>query len=228
MFERDGYMPGVPCWIDTSQPDPDAAVEFYGHLFGWEFENVMPAGSGGKYFIGRLRGGDVAAVGSLPEGGPAVTAWKTYIWVQSADASAAAVEAAGGRVLAAPFDVMDAGRMAVCADPEGAAFCLWEAGSHKGARIVNEPGSLNFNGLNSRDPDGAEASTGRCSVGRYSPSESRCAPGDFPATETSSLRAIPGSARGWHRAGARRALRTWSRRSVRSPRTSPGFPRTGV
>jgi predicted enzyme related to lactoylglutathione lyase len=157
MFERDGYMPGVPCWIDTSQPDPDAAVDFYGHLFGWEFENVMPVGSGGKYFIGRLRGGDVAAVGSLPDGGPAVTAWKTYIWVQSADATAAAVEAAGGRVLAAPFDVMDAGRMAVCADPEGAAFCLWEAGSHKGAQIVNEPGSLNFNGLDTRDPEGAQA-----------------------------------------------------------------------
>ena len=63
MPERDGYIPGVPCWIDTSQPDPEAAVAFYSGLFGWEFEDVMPPGSEGKYFIARIRGGDVAAVG---------------------------------------------------------------------------------------------------------------------------------------------------------------------
>ena len=68
MPERDGYIPGVPCWVDTSQPDPEAAVDFYGGLFGWEFEDVMPPGSAGKYFIARLRGGDVAAVGSHPRG----------------------------------------------------------------------------------------------------------------------------------------------------------------
>ena len=71
MPERDGYIPGVPCWVDTSQPDPEAAVDFYRGLFGWEFEDVMPPGSEGKYFIGRIRGGDVAAVGSIPEGAPA-------------------------------------------------------------------------------------------------------------------------------------------------------------
>ena len=64
MPERDGYIAGVPCWIDTNQPDPNAALPFYGGLFGWEFEDVMPEGSPGRYFIGRIRGGDVAAVGS--------------------------------------------------------------------------------------------------------------------------------------------------------------------
>ena len=68
MPERDGYIPGVPCWVDTSQPDPEAAVDFYRGLFGWEFEDVMPPESEGKYFIGRIRGGDVAAVGSIPAG----------------------------------------------------------------------------------------------------------------------------------------------------------------
>src|SRR5262249_38282769 len=68
MSERDGYIPGVPCWIDTSQPDPDAAVAFYGGLFGWDLEDTMPAGSESKYFIGRIRGGDVAAVSSAPAG----------------------------------------------------------------------------------------------------------------------------------------------------------------
>ena len=157
MLERDGYMPGVPCWVDTSQPDPEAAVSFYGGLFGWNFVDVMPAGSGGKYFIARLRGGDVAAVGSQPEGGPPMAIWNTYVWMDSADEAASNVKDAGGRVLTEPFDVMNAGRMAVCADPEGAAFCLWQAKEHKGARIVNEPGSLNFNALNTRDAEGAKS-----------------------------------------------------------------------
>jgi len=56
-----------------------------------------------------------------------------------------------------PFDVMDAGRMAVFTDPEGAAFCVWQAKENKGARLVNDPGSLNFNGLNTRDVEGAKS-----------------------------------------------------------------------
>jgi predicted enzyme related to lactoylglutathione lyase len=154
MPERDGYIPGVPCWVDTNQPDPKAALAFYGGLFGWEFEDAMPEGSDGSYFIGRLRGGDVAAIGSAPAGGPPA-AWNTYIWVASADDAAARAKAAGGAVVSEPFDVMDAGRMAVLADPEGAAFCVWQANNHKGAQVVNEHGSLNFNGLATRDPEGA-------------------------------------------------------------------------
>ncbi len=157
MLERDGYVAGVPCWVDTSQPDPEAAVAFYSGLLGWDFEDVMPPGSPGKYFIARLRGGDVAAVGSQPEGGPPTAVWNTYIWVESADESVSKVLEAGGRVVIDSFDVSDAGRMAVLTDPEGAAFCVWEAKQHRGARIVNEPGSLNFNGLNARDVDGAKS-----------------------------------------------------------------------
>jgi uncharacterized protein len=151
MPERDGYMPGVPCWVDTSQPDPDAGAAFYRDLFGWEIEDVMPPGSPGKYYIGRLRGGDVAAIGSQAEGAPPTPAWNTYICVQSADEAAGKVAGAGGRVLADPFDVTGAGRMAVCADLEGAVFHVWQANQHKGAQIVNEHGSLNFNVLNTRD-----------------------------------------------------------------------------
>ena len=157
MLERDGYPPGVPCWVDTSQPDPEAAVEFYGDLFGWEFRDAMPPDSPARYFMAGLRGGDVAGVASPPEGGPPMGVWNTYIWVESADEAAAKVRAAGGRVVTDPFDVMDAGRMAVVTDPEGAAFCVWQARQHKGAQIVNEPGSLNFNSLNTRDAEGAKA-----------------------------------------------------------------------
>ena len=156
MPERDGYLPGVPSWIDVGQPDPDAAVAFYGGLFGWEFENVMPAESDGQYFIGRIRGGDVAAISSVSPDSPAPVAWNTYIAVQSADETASRVADAGGKVLMDPFDVMEAGRMAVFADPEGAAFSVWQAGRHKGAQVVNEAGSLNFNELHTRDAEAAQ------------------------------------------------------------------------
>jgi predicted enzyme related to lactoylglutathione lyase len=157
MPERDGYIPGVPCWVDTSQPDPEAVLAFYGGLFGWEFEDVMPAGSEGKYFIGRIRGGDVAAVGSSPEGAPPSATWNTYVWVASADETASKARDAGGGVAMEPFDVLDSGRMAVLTDPEGAALFVWQAKAHKGAQVVNEHGSLNFNGLATRDPEGAKA-----------------------------------------------------------------------
>lgn len=156
MPERAGYIPGVPCWVDTSQPEPKAAVDFYGGLFGWEFENVMPE-SAGEYFIARLRGRTVAAVGSLPDGSPPVAMWNTYIWVESADETAAKVRDARGKVLMDPFDVMDAGRMAVFADLGGAVFCVWQAMQHQGAQIVNEAGSLNFNGLGTRDVEAAKS-----------------------------------------------------------------------
>jgi uncharacterized protein len=157
MPERDRYIPGVPCWVDTSQPDPDAAVAFYSALFGWELADVMPANSDQKYFIARLGGGDVAGVGSVPPEAPPMATWNTYIWVDSADETAAKVRDAGGSVLAEPFDVMDSGRMAVLADPEGAVFCVWQPNQHRGAGVVNEPGSLNFNGLHTRNVEAAKA-----------------------------------------------------------------------
>ncbi|HEX3318197.1 MAG TPA: VOC family protein [Solirubrobacteraceae bacterium] len=157
MPERDRYIPGVPCWVDTSQPDPEAAARFYGGVFGWELEDSMPPGAGGAYLIARLRGGEVAAVSSIPEGAPPMATWNTYMWVDSADDAAGKVRDAGGTVMMEPFDVMDAGRMGVFADPEGAVFRVWQPERHRGASIVNEPGSLNFNGLNTRDVEGAKA-----------------------------------------------------------------------
>jgi predicted enzyme related to lactoylglutathione lyase len=156
MPERDQYIPGVPCWVDAQQPDPDAALPFYSGLFGWEFENVMPDDAEGVYYMARIRGGEVAAIGPTPPGAPPMAMWNTYIAVADADASAAKVRDAGGTVFMEPFDVMDAGRMAVVADPEGAMFCLWQAKANIGAKVVNEHGALNFNGLATRDAEAAE------------------------------------------------------------------------
>jgi predicted enzyme related to lactoylglutathione lyase len=156
MSDQDRYIPGVPCWVDTTQRDPRAAIAFYGELFGWEFEDLMPAHPV-RYYMARLRGADVAAVSLQPTGAPDAAAWNTYVWVEDADETAAKVRSARGTLLREPADVGDSGRMAVLADPEGAAFCVWQAKEHRGAAIVNEPGSLNFNDLNTRDLERARA-----------------------------------------------------------------------
>lgn len=157
MLERDGYPPGVPCWIDTAQPDPQAAVRFYGELLGWSLEDRMPADAPGHYYMAQLRGRDVAAIGSQPDNASGTPVWNTYICVESADDTAARVKDAGGDVLMAPFDVLDAGRMAVLADTSGAVFSVWQANKHKGAQLVNAPGTWNWSDLNTRAPEGSEA-----------------------------------------------------------------------
>jgi predicted enzyme related to lactoylglutathione lyase len=157
MSERDGYIPGVPCWVETSQPNPDAAAEFYSRLFGWDIADAMPPGAEGAYLMGRIRGGDVAAISSMPPGAPQAATWNTYVWVESAEATTAAARDAGGTVVTEPFEVVGAGRMAVLADPEGAGFCLWQAGEHRGSRVVNEHGSVIFNDLHTRDVERASS-----------------------------------------------------------------------
>jgi predicted enzyme related to lactoylglutathione lyase len=157
MSERDGFQPGVPCWVEAWQPDPEAAVGFYAELFGWEAEDTTPPGAPEKYFVCRLRGRDVAAIASHPSGTPPVPAWGTYIWVASADETAAKVAEAGGAVEAESFDVLDAGRMAVLADPDGAVFSVWEPRAHRGAQLVNEPSAWSMSALNTRDLEGAKA-----------------------------------------------------------------------
>lgn len=151
MSALDRYIPGVPCWADNNQPDPDAAAQFYSGLFGWQFEDTAPPTSPVKYLIGRLAGGDVAAITGLADSHASQAGWNTYVWVDDADATAARVKRAGGAVLMEPTDVFDQGRMAICADREGAHFMVWQARAHRGSAVVNEPGSVNFNDLYCRD-----------------------------------------------------------------------------
>jgi uncharacterized protein len=158
MSERDGYRPGVPCWAAAVHPDAEAGVVFYTELFGWEAADIMPPEGPGRYFVCTLGGRDVAAVGSERGGeAPSVPAWGTYVWVEHADAAAARAAAAGGSVLMEPFDLLDAGRLAVLADPAGAVFCAFQANRHRGAQVVNEPGAWAMSTLNTGDPEGARA-----------------------------------------------------------------------
>jgi uncharacterized protein len=159
MSERGRYPPGVPCWVDTLQPDVQPALSFYGPLFGWEFvgPGPMPGDPPGQYFVARLKGRDVAGVGSLPGASPPRPAWSTYVRVASADEAVKRARSAGGSVRAGPLDALPAGRMAVLADPAGAPFCVWEAGNREGAQLVNEPRAWSMSSLHTHDAEGSAA-----------------------------------------------------------------------
>jgi uncharacterized protein len=154
MIERDDYPAGVPCWIDLIQDDPQATMDFYRALFGWDFEVRTPADAPGTYAFARLDGSIVAAVGG-PSSAIDPSGWNSYVRVESADDTAAAVEAHGGKIVAAPEDIPGSGRVAQCADPEGARFGLWQPAELRGVQVVNAPGSWNFSELNAADLEGA-------------------------------------------------------------------------
>jgi uncharacterized protein len=158
LSERDRYQAGVPCWVASVHPDPEQAVAFYTEVFGWEAEETMGTNSPGRYYLCRLRGRDVAAVGSQRGGGASLLpAWDTYIRVESADDTVTMATDAGGGVIMEPFDLLGAARMAVLADPAGAVFGVWQPGEHRGAQLVNEPGAWSMSQLNTHDPEGSRA-----------------------------------------------------------------------
>ncbi|HYM55487.1 MAG TPA: VOC family protein [Solirubrobacteraceae bacterium] len=159
MGERSGYTPGTFCWVDLTTTDQAAAKEFYGGLFGWEAED-MPVGEGVFYSMQRLGGRDVAAISPQPQqqreaGVPPV--WNSYVSVESADAAVERAKELGGTAHAPAFDVMEAGRMGVIQDPQGAFFLVWEPRRHFGAQLVNAPGALVWNELASPDLDASSA-----------------------------------------------------------------------
>jgi predicted enzyme related to lactoylglutathione lyase len=155
MGELRTYPHGVTSWIDTEQPDLEAARVFYAGLFGWRMTDATPPGLPGSYLIATIDGQDVAAVAPTPAA--AAARWNTYVAVDNADATAAAVTANGGALIAPPEDVGPAGRAATCADPFGAGFRLWQAGRRLGAQRTNSPGAWNFSDLYTPDRDAAMA-----------------------------------------------------------------------
>jgi len=142
---------GTPCWVDLGTDDLARAKTFYGTIFGWETIDGPPESGG--YVMCEVGGRPVAGMG--PKMGPPEmpTVWTTYLATQDADATAAKITAAGGRILAPPFDVMDVGRMSVAVDPGGAAFGIWQSGTHTGMRLANSPGAVCWNENMSRDFD---------------------------------------------------------------------------
>lgn len=150
MSERTSYTPGTPSWVDLGTPDIEQGAGFYEALLGWEVPEQPNSDQLGGYRRAKSGGADVAGMAPLMQEGQ-TPAWTTYVAVADADATAAAVKENGGSVVFESMDVMDLGRMAIFADPTGAAFGVWQAGTFAGAARVNEPGALAWNELGTRD-----------------------------------------------------------------------------
>jgi uncharacterized protein len=160
MGKRTRYEPGTFCWVGLATSHPEAAVRFYTTLFGWQAESLS-AGAVGIFTVLRLAREDVAilyrqqpearAAGAPPH-------WTSYVSVENADAIAVrAGELGGAAVFRAPFDVLDAGRVAAIRDPTGAIVSLWQPRARIGATLVNDVGALCFNELATPDPERAKA-----------------------------------------------------------------------
>lgn len=153
MGERTSHSPGTFSWTDLSTSDPGAAKGFYTGLFGWEIDDREIPGDGGIYTMLLRNGKEAAALTAAQEGVP--PNWTAYVTVASAADSAAKAGELGGTVLAGPFDVGEAGRMAVVGDPAGAIFSVWEPRDSIGAEVVNEVGAFTMSQLNTTDPERA-------------------------------------------------------------------------
>jgi predicted enzyme related to lactoylglutathione lyase len=149
MGERTSHPPGAFSWADLQTDDLDRAKSFYGDLFGWSYDDI-PIGDGAVYSMAKVQAHRVAGLGerqdeSMPPH------WNCYVTVDDVDAAAARAGELGANVVAPPFDVFDAGRMAAFADPQGAVLSVWQAKESIGAQLVNVPGALTWNDLMSPD-----------------------------------------------------------------------------
>ncbi len=149
------YEPGIFSWIDLNTRDAAAAKRFYGAAFGWEtIDN--PTDQGGVYTQFTSGGQKVAGMGEMGDDMKAAGVppqWNCYVTVADVDAAAARAQELGAQLMLPPMQVMDAGRMAILIDPTGARLSLWQAGEHVGSELVNEPVSLCWNELVTRDVD---------------------------------------------------------------------------
>ena len=155
MPEQRTYPEGVTSWVDTEQPDVDAAADFYRGLMGWSYAEATPPGAPFRYLVAQLDGKDVAGLGgpaSAGGGDVAATRWNTYVAVDDADAAAARIEQSGGSVVQPPTIAGEGGRSVVVRDPRGLELGLWEAKRRLGAQITNAPGAWNFSDLHTDDP----------------------------------------------------------------------------
>jgi predicted enzyme related to lactoylglutathione lyase len=147
------HAPGAFCWVELGTTDPAAAKTFYGSLFGWTPDD-MPMPDGHAYTMFKLAGLEAAAMYKLTGDMMKQSVpphWMLYVNVASVDETIARAKAAGGQVMAGPFDVSDAGRMAVLRDPQGASISVWQPNKHIGIRVAGATGTLCWSELATTD-----------------------------------------------------------------------------
>jgi predicted enzyme related to lactoylglutathione lyase len=154
--EFSSHPPGTFVWPELSTTDQKGAVAFYTKLFGWDVDE-QPIGPTETYSMFKLRGKNVGAAYTTRKEEQGVPPhWGSYVSVANADETVKRAQALGAKVFAPPFDVMDAGRMAVLQDPTGAVFHLWQPNKHQGVGLLGEPGTLCWTELATGDPKAAE------------------------------------------------------------------------
>jgi len=151
MPDVDAYPAGVPCWVETLQPDLAAAMRFYAGVFGWTMladDEERPT-----YVVATLRGREVAGIASAAEvGADDAVGWFTQVRVDDLDATLSQAVAAGATDVVGPVDASPAGHLAILTDPVGARLGLWEATAREGAEVVNEPNAWAMSALQTPDP----------------------------------------------------------------------------
>ncbi len=147
------YRNGVPSWADVTLDDVPAGAAFYSQLFGWHAEDQGE--EAGHYTMFSVDGASVAAAGPKQAGADMPSVWGVYCSVDDLDATLAAVEPAGGTVLMPRMDIFTSGSMAVVQDPTGAVVSFWQPGDHIGAELVNEPNTMAWHELATRDQPAA-------------------------------------------------------------------------
>ena len=153
MPEVTSHPPGAPSWAELDTTDEAGALSFYSALFGWadDPQEITP---GWYYHMQRLNGLEAASIylQSDEERSQNVPPhWNVYFTVSNVDETVEAVGQNGGTVVFGPMDVFEAGRMAMCQDPQGAFFAIWQANQHIGCRIRDEAGAMTWNELMTTD-----------------------------------------------------------------------------
>ncbi|GGM05534.1 VOC family protein [Nakamurella endophytica] len=156
MTTRDtAFAAGTPCWVELLTSDPEGAAAFYGQVLGWTARPPAPEHGGYVDFVL----GDRPVAGMVTNTGEsgAPDGWSTYLATPDAAATVAAAQRAGATVAVPAVTVGTLGAMAVLTDPSGAAVGLWQAAELPGFTRYNEPGSVVWDELHTRDFDAATA-----------------------------------------------------------------------
>ena len=156
MADMTKHEPGTFCWADLATSDTEGAKKFYTEIFGWEIMDI-PMGEMGAYTMLQKDGKHVCAMYQMGDNMGTHPFWRSYISVESADASAEKVKELGGTVLMGPFDVFDSGRMVIVIDPTDAPVGLWQPKQHIGAGVMGEPNTLGWNELMTKDTEVASS-----------------------------------------------------------------------
>ena len=145
-MEVTSHTQGAFCFAELVTPDTERARRFYGELFGWKSVDVPE--SAGSYSLFQLRDKTVAGLRRI-EHGP--SRWVPYMKVEDLDTFMARVPQVGGATLTASSEGFGLARTATFCDPGGGEAGLREATSHPGAELVEEPGSMWWIELLTRD-----------------------------------------------------------------------------